>query len=91
MHIDYKVKGGKLLRIDIEIEKETIKDIRIAGDFFMYPEEFILELEKTLIGMPLVRERIEDKLRKAAKESNVKMIGISIEDIVNAILRAQRG
>ncbi|MCD6171849.1 MAG: hypothetical protein J7J36_05505 [Thermoplasmata archaeon] len=38
---EIKVKNGKLLKCKIELDDNKIKNIRITGDFFMYPEEKI--------------------------------------------------
>ena len=43
----YKVPQGKLLKISIEFDEKNnvIRDIRITGDFFAYPEEAIELME----------------------------------------------
>lgn len=50
MRVDYKVRNGKLLRLEFELDKDIIKKIKINGDFFIYPETAITEIENILVG-----------------------------------------
>jgi lipoate-protein ligase A len=80
--IDYKPKKGKLLRIDLEMDR-VIKRIRISGDFFMHPEEAIDEIENLLTGLRAYE--VEEKLDKYVKENDVRLVGITAKDIADAI------
>ena len=44
----YKIPEGKLVKIELETTDNKIKKIKITGDFFLYPEEIISKLEKSL-------------------------------------------
>jgi len=46
--IDYKVEGGKFLRLQVDMKENIIKDIKIRGDFFVYPETAIFKIEEFL-------------------------------------------
>lgn len=81
---EYKVPGGKLLRIELDVEKDVIKNVRITGDFFMYPEESILTLENILVGTPYRRKEIHEKLMKFFKQG-VQLIGATPEDLLNTL------
>ncbi len=81
--IDYKVKDGKLLRLDINIEGKKIKKIKITGDFFVYPEEGIEDIENILCGKRI--KEVEEVLKKIQKEKKIKFIGFSMKDLVFAI------
>ncbi|MFE2887363.1 biotin/lipoate A/B protein ligase family protein [Streptomyces sp. NPDC059272] len=39
MHGEYKVPGGKLIVVDIEVEDGVLRHPRVAGDFFLEPDE----------------------------------------------------
>jgi len=80
--VDYKVPKGKLLRISADVKKKRIKDIRIYGDFFIYPEESISVIEDTLKGQ-MIDDRLNQKLLNATREFN--MIGVSVDDIVHVL------
>ena len=79
-HIDYKVPGGKLLRIDADIEYNIIRDIRIYGDFFIHPEEGITAIEDALRNQELGTTKLHKRLTGATQ--NLQMIGLSAEDIM---------
>jgi lipoate-protein ligase A len=93
---DYKVEGGKLLRVRMTTTGEdegpkgqppTIKSITLTGDFFMHPEDAVEELEARLTGAPLEREALRARVQ-AFYESGVQVIGAGVDDIVHVILSA---
>ena len=43
-----KIPGGKLLRISCVTNDAIIQQISIRGDFFMYPEESVFDIESHL-------------------------------------------
>ena len=53
MEASYKAAKG-LIRIKATVDGEKIKDIQIAGDFFMYPEDRLWELERNCEPCPEV-------------------------------------
>ncbi len=81
-----KVEGG-LLRIDVEVQENKIKDIKITGDFFFFPEEKIEELEEVLKGAEASEEKIAEIIEKFYKENEIEA-SISPKDIAAAIMRA---
>jgi lipoate---protein ligase len=81
-HADYKVPGGKLLRISADIENGIIRDIKITGDFFMHPEDAIERLEATLKGTK-VDELLKAKIERAIAGATI--VGASPSDFVRAI------
>ncbi len=78
------VKAGKLVKVLVSFDGERIERIRITGDFFLYPEESIEELESSLVGAKLedVREIAEDVLKD--KEA----VGIDAESLSKAVMLA---
>ena len=85
---DYKPKNGKLLRITLHYDNGRIQQVKIFGDYFLYPEEAIFEIEKALTGVRLEREAILKVLETKFKELNVLPIGITAEAICEGILLA---
>ncbi len=81
---ELKVKGGKLIKCTLELHEEKIKRIKITGDFFMYPEDAIEKLEKSLQGIQFDEEEISKKVKEALKD--VELIGVAMEDFVDVIL-----
>jgi len=82
-HMDYKVPGGKLIRIDLETEQGIIKDIRITGDFFIHPEESILTIENSLKGIHI--SEVPQRLERIITKNRIKLIGLRTEDIIKII------
>jgi len=80
-----KVPGGKLLKIFLDYNSK-INKIKITGDFFLYPEESLEELEKELIGLELDKEVLLKKIDDFFKDNNVKLFGVNSSDIVEGII-----
>ncbi|MCS7098416.1 MAG: hypothetical protein NZ922_05530 [Candidatus Methanomethyliaceae archaeon] len=78
-----KVEGGKLVKVKILEEEGIIKEIRIAGDFFVHPEEAIEELEEFLKGIPL--NKVRDRIREFMNEKKIRLVGLKIDDLVEVI------
>ena len=51
-------KAGKLIKIDLQYD-EAIREIKIHGDFFLYPEDAIDKLQHQLIGTRVDRQAIK--------------------------------
>ena len=64
VHNIYKSK--KLVKISLEYDEDSkiINSITITGDFFLYPEETLDELEVNLIGTKLGKDEIKQKNRE---------------------------
>ncbi len=87
---DYKVEGGKLLRVRLTTAPgapRRIAAITLTGDFFMHPEEAIEDLEAQLTGAPLEPEALRARV-EAFYERDVQVIGAGIDDVVHVILAA---
>ncbi len=82
--IIYKIPGGKLIKIQVEIKNSKIEKIKINGDFFVHPEEAIVEIENFLIGKEI--NSIEKSLKKFLKEKKVEIIGFAPLDIEKILL-----
>jgi lipoate-protein ligase A len=81
--VDCKVPGGKLLRVDFEREGDMITKIKISGDFFMHPENFLEKLEELILKTPV--SRLNDVLESAVRENSVQIIGFSIKDLTSIL------
>jgi len=76
-----RVKGGKTLKIDLDVESGIIKDIIISGDFFAYPMEAVDELENMLKGAS-VSNAIE--IINCFRD-RIVFIGLTIDDIIDLL------
>ncbi len=86
----YKAAKG-LIKVRVEIEAGRIREVQIAGDFFMYPEDRLWELENTLKGTSINRDKILSKVQAFYEKSNVLTPGVTPEDFTEAIVRAVSG
>jgi lipoate-protein ligase A len=88
-HVDYKAPNGKLIRIDATLQDGVIESILIHGDFFIYPEESIVEIEKCLIGARAddVLE-VRKKLDSLILEKKIELVGLTTADLAEALRKA---
>lgn len=84
----YKVPNGKLLKIFLEAEDRKIQSVQITGDFFMYPEEKISELNNVLQGHELNEEKLKETIDAFFKDNEVELFGVDAESIATTILAA---
>lgn len=80
----HKAKGG-LLRAEVHIWEGVIEDLRIYGDFTLYPKDALRELEESLIGVPFEREAIEKKVEDFLKREEVEFPGVEVRDLIQVI------
>ncbi|MCD6188624.1 MAG: lipoate--protein ligase family protein [Thermotogae bacterium] len=86
---EHKAKKG-LIRFEIDEEKGIAEDVKITGDFFVYPEEVIGELENALKGKRL--EELEKAMEDFfAVRLDIEMPYINVEDFKIALKNALRG
>ncbi|MCD6558880.1 lipoate--protein ligase family protein [Thermococci archaeon] len=86
---EHKAKKG-LIRFEIEEENGIAKRVKISGDFFIYPEESIVELERKLTGKETSKlEEILDEFFKVSFEG--EMPYVTVEDFKMALKNALRG
>jgi hypothetical protein len=85
--LDYKVPGGKLLRVAIDSggdgESPIASSVRVAGDFFAHPEEAFEAAEAELSGLPMSELRAASF--RAFSRPDLRLFGASPEDISIAI------
>jgi len=77
-----KIKGGKTVKVDVEItDDERIHDIVISGDFFVYPQEALEELENKLKGCNL--EEAKNVLREYSEK--ITALGFTLDDVAELL------
>ncbi len=86
-----KVKEGKVVKVDVEVDfDEIIKNIKITGDFFIHPEDFLEEIENSIIGLGRNAglESITSNIQKTTAGKDIQMIGISPDSIAILVREA---
>ena len=51
MHGEYKVPGGKLVVVDLDVADGALANVRISGDFFLEPDEALFRMTEALEGL----------------------------------------
>jgi len=87
-HSIYKVPRGKLLKISVEYDEQNnvIKDIRITGDFFVYPEEAVELMEREIHGTVIEKQQLLRKVQSIISDHHIEFIGLDAEGLVQGIL-----
>ncbi|WDG33404.1 biotin/lipoate A/B protein ligase family protein [Streptomyces sp. CA-278952] len=89
MHGEYKVPGGKLVVVDLEVAGGALRNVRVAGDFFLEPDEAILAIDAALEGAPANTDTAGLAARiEAALPDFTVMLGLSAEGVAIAVRRA---
>ncbi|MEU3482761.1 biotin/lipoate A/B protein ligase family protein [Streptomyces sp. NPDC033754] len=88
-HGEYKVPGGKLVVVDLDTEDGVLRGVRVAGDFFLEPDEAILEIDRALEGAPVDTDAAGLAARiDAALPPGTQMFGLTSEGVGIAVRRA---
>lgn len=89
MHGEYKVHGGKLVVIDLEVQDNKLHEVQVAGDFFLEPAEALDDIRDALNGLSAASsvEDIANAVRNGLR-ADAMMIGFSPEAVAIAVRRA---
>ncbi|MBC9955134.1 lipoate--protein ligase family protein [Leucobacter sp. cx-42] len=92
VHGEYKVPGGKLVVVDFTIVDEKIADFSLSGDFFLEPDDALLDINAAINGLSpnSTIEAFGDAIR-AALPSEVHLLGFTPDSVGVAIRRAITG
>ncbi|PVE04366.1 lipoyl protein ligase domain-containing protein [Streptomyces scopuliridis] len=89
MHGEYKVPGGKLVVVDLDTEDGLLRHVRVAGDFFLEPDDAIESIDHALEGAPADTDAAGLSARiEAALPPGTVMYGLSAEGVAIAVRRA---
>lgn len=84
-----KLKAEKgLISVKLYTENSKIKELRLEGDFFFYPEDKLWELENALVGMRLDKEKLREEIARFYSENNILSPGVKPKDFAEAIIMA---
>ncbi|QBJ94649.1 lipoate--protein ligase family protein [Rhodococcus sp. ABRD24] len=89
MRGEYKVPGGKLVVVDVEVEDGRLSRVALSGDFFLEPDEALDDITAAVTGTPVAADAAQ--LGQAISEAlgdDVAMIGFTPESVGIAIRRA---
>jgi lipoate-protein ligase A len=81
---ELKATGGKLLKCELTLKKGRITSLKITGDFFLYPEEKITDLETCLLGCRFTTKDVQQKLTIFFHQA--ELVGATPQDFINLIM-----
>ena len=84
VHSLYKAPKG-LIRVEADLDSGILSKVRITGDFFMVPEDYLPRLERQLNGVRLDHDSVL-KAVEGFYSFGVETPMLGKEDIVKAIL-----
>ncbi|MEQ6897774.1 biotin/lipoate A/B protein ligase family protein [Microbacterium sp. KR10-403] len=89
MHGEYKVPGGKLVVVDLEVRGGRIADFHLAGDFFLEPDDALADIDAAVNGLPDTADTtaIAAAVRAALPEG-ATLLGFTPEAVGTAVRRA---
>jgi lipoate-protein ligase A len=89
MHGEFKVPGGKLVVVDLEVVDGAIRDFSLAGDFFLEPDSALADINAAVNGLPADSDakRMTEVIQSALPKDAV-LLGFSAESVATTIRRA---
>ncbi|MDY7529507.1 MULTISPECIES: lipoate--protein ligase family protein [Cryobacterium] len=89
MHGEYKVPGGKLVVVDLDVVDDTIVNFRLAGDFFLEPDDALGAINAAVTGLPAGTDAAGLAAAvRAALPPQATLLGFSPEAVAVAIRRS---
>ena len=89
MHGEYKVPGGKLVVVDLEIEDGLLAGVQVSGDFFLAPDSALDAINAALRGLPVdAGEALLAAAARVGAGPDASWFGITPEGVAVAARRA---
>ncbi|MBX0301703.1 lipoate--protein ligase family protein [Cryobacterium sp. 1639] len=89
MHGEYKVPGGKLVVVDLDVVDNVITDFRLAGDFFLEPDDALEDINAAVNGLAADSDAATiAAVVRAALPPQATLLGFSPESVAVAIRRS---
>lgn len=85
-HGQFKAPGGKLVVAEFDVADGQLANVRITGDFFLFPDDAIHVIANSLNGATIDDDWAE-RIRRAIGP-DVEMLGFGPDDVAAAIRRA---
>lgn len=90
LYAEFKAPKG-VIKVELELANGRISRVSLSGDFFMYPEEAIEDLERSLEGVEVNKEALLAAVQKFYSLTGAKTPMLEPEHWVEAIMRASGG
>lgn len=85
---EYKVPGGKLLRVDVQYS-DVIEAVELHGDFFIYPEDELDTIHTALQGIAADTDTETMAAQVAdAVDDATDLVGFEPADVARVVVEA---
>jgi lipoate-protein ligase A len=89
MHGEFKVPGGKLVVVDLEVAEGVISEFRLAGDFFLEPDSALEAINAAVVGLPADSDAARfSSAITAALPRDAVLLGFTADAVATTIRRA---
>jgi lipoate-protein ligase A len=89
MHGEFKVPGGKLVVVDLDVVAGKISNFRLAGDFFLEPDSALESINAALNGLSADADAGQiAKAVSAALPKDAILLGFGPEAVATTVRRA---
>jgi len=89
MHGEFKVPGGKLVVVDLDVVDGNIANFRLAGDFFLEPDSALESINAALNGLPADGDASSfTKAVQGALPRDAVLLGFTAEAVATTVRRA---
>ena len=89
LHGEFKVVGGKLVVVDLDVRDGKLADVSLSGDFFLEPDDALADINAALEGLPAETAGADIAAAvRANLPSDAVLFGFSPEAIATAVRRA---
>jgi lipoate-protein ligase A len=89
MHGEFKVPGGKLVVVDLEVADGSISEFRLAGDFFLEPDSALEAINAAIVGLPADSDMAKFSAAiTAALPRDAVLLGFTADAVATTIRRA---
>ncbi|NTW38946.1 MAG: lipoate--protein ligase family protein [Cellulomonadaceae bacterium] len=89
MRGEYKVPGGKLVAVDVEVADGRLSRVAVNGDFFLEPDTALEDIDAALLGMPAASSVAQlTTMIDSVLGDGVTMVGFTPEAVAIAVRRA---
>jgi lipoate---protein ligase len=89
VHGEFKVPGGKLVVVDFDVVDDRLVNVRVAGDFFLEPDEALESMNAALTGISADADAATiTRAVAAALPEGAVLLGFSPEAVATTVRRA---
>ncbi|MDH6182198.1 lipoate-protein ligase A [Microbacteriaceae bacterium SG_E_30_P1] len=89
MHGEFKVPGGKLVVVDLDVVDGALANVRLAGDFFLEPDDALDDINRAITGLSADADAATIAAAvRGALPADALLLGFSPEAVATTVRRA---